>query len=317
MEHTGHGIFGHIPEDIGRLIFEIVTEEDNCRPAYALISKQVQRWVEPVVYRDVVASTRFHRTVVAPVSSKPPNFFALHVKSLAFFFGHPECWSKLRNHGALAADILERCTSVQSLALWYTDWSACPVEVHRVFTSPLLSPPHLSLSVVLPLNRIKFSDSIFARVTHLDLSCSDGADDWPWNSLRSVDYLTHLNVDAFYEMRDAVHLARTILSSCPPSLRVLIITVSSHPMGEAIPGFKALSEGDVDPRALIAVYKGIALPPDVHFNLRPDPEAVFRTWSTPSKGNTFWEQADQAIQTRQRRIQEKAKAQTIGTGGDA
>jgi hypothetical protein len=36
--------FPGIPEDIARLIFEVLVEDDKCRPIYALVSKQVQRW---------------------------------------------------------------------------------------------------------------------------------------------------------------------------------------------------------------------------------------------------------------------------------
>lgn len=36
--------FLDLPEDVVRLIFEAAVVEDACRPQYALISKQVQRW---------------------------------------------------------------------------------------------------------------------------------------------------------------------------------------------------------------------------------------------------------------------------------
>jgi hypothetical protein len=35
---------GDLPEDIVRVIFEILVEDDKCRPTYASVSKQIQSW---------------------------------------------------------------------------------------------------------------------------------------------------------------------------------------------------------------------------------------------------------------------------------
>ena len=35
---------GDLPEDIVRLIFEILVQDDKCRPTYAYVSKQIQSW---------------------------------------------------------------------------------------------------------------------------------------------------------------------------------------------------------------------------------------------------------------------------------
>ena len=64
--------------------------------------------VEPILYRDVIVDGKdcFHRTVTALESTKPPDFFANHVKSLLFE------GNSLGNN-LKAAEILEKCCSVR------------------------------------------------------------------------------------------------------------------------------------------------------------------------------------------------------------
>ncbi|KAF6749869.1 hypothetical protein DFP72DRAFT_532369 [Ephemerocybe angulata] len=103
-------------EDVLRVIFEIAAEENGPeRISYALVSKAVQTWVEPIFYREVVASGRgiylFFRTIDSKTSTKPPNFFALHVKSLDF-----TGLSSRDNELVNVSRIFEECPGVQSLS---------------------------------------------------------------------------------------------------------------------------------------------------------------------------------------------------------
>lgn len=93
--------------------------------------------VEPVVYRDVVVDSmgRFHRTVTTARSTKPPDFFSTHVKSLL-------CDARIMTPSHIP-DILKKYSSVRSLALWIAV-SEVPQPLLTLLGSNLLAPTHLS-----------------------------------------------------------------------------------------------------------------------------------------------------------------------------
>ncbi|KAF5362281.1 hypothetical protein D9756_002386 [Leucocoprinus leucothites] len=83
-----------IPLDIARLIFEKVMEDTPIPVHLALVSRQVQHWVEPFIYRHLVfcnsISLRlFYRTFRERRHShtKTTSFFAEHVKTLHLLSG--------------------------------------------------------------------------------------------------------------------------------------------------------------------------------------------------------------------------------------
>ncbi|KAF9447728.1 hypothetical protein P691DRAFT_801918 [Macrolepiota fuliginosa MF-IS2] len=81
--------FPDLPVDIVRLIFEKAMEATPMPVHFALVSRRVQHWVEPLIYRNLTfrhptSFTLFYRTLrnrrYSP--SKSTSFFAKHVKSL-------------------------------------------------------------------------------------------------------------------------------------------------------------------------------------------------------------------------------------------
>ncbi|TEB38218.1 hypothetical protein FA13DRAFT_1725871 [Coprinellus micaceus] len=273
MEDRGRQPFPDVPEDVVRLIFEVATETDytDCRLEFALISKQVKGWVEPIIYREVEVSSFFHRTIMASDSTKPPDFFARHVKSLMFEM----------QEDSLVADILERCTSVQSLAVWYNT-NPIATYARKALTTYPLSPTHLSLSQIHFKDKDAFLYPIFENVTHLDLSCPDSENDWNWGTLGVLEHLTHLSIDVYARPDDPIRMAENILSSSRQTLRA----------------FKSLAGGDIDPRVVVAPYSAVWTDIDQRFGMTLVYTELFRSWTIPSQGNTLWTRAEQIVRER-------------------
>lgn len=57
---------GDLPEDIVRVIFEILVEDDKCRPTYTSVSKQIQSW-----YINPSDNVHVKRTESFPIGSSP------------------------------------------------------------------------------------------------------------------------------------------------------------------------------------------------------------------------------------------------------
>ncbi|TEB38260.1 hypothetical protein FA13DRAFT_1725907 [Coprinellus micaceus] len=302
--------FLDLPEDVARLIFEVAVVEDACRPQYALISKQVQRWVEPIIYRDVVVDLRrgwFHRTATAPVSSKPPDFFALYVKSLFFRVYDAS------NNDRDAAQILQKCRSVHSLAIWSYIFPGSLPRLQAVISSPSLAPTQISMSQFVlssdeSTNR-SFSHPIFSSVTHLDITCMEEEGEMVWTSLKNLSRLTHLSIDIYLvNDRNPAQLAKDILSNCPTDLRILIIWPSSDSYSTcALESIKSLVQGDVDRRCVVVSMSGNMYErPAANFELTS--EQLLKEWSTPSMagGNDLWARAEQVVNDRRTKPSKEA-----------
>ncbi|KAF6761231.1 hypothetical protein DFP72DRAFT_880463 [Ephemerocybe angulata] len=147
--------FSDVPEDIGRTIFETAAENgDGYR--CALISRKVKLWVEPIFYRNVTVygNGLFARTVRDEESTKPPDFFATHVKTLLF------------EHTSRREDvpIIVRKSRIAD-------------ELRELVTTNLLTPTQLSVGGRLfPADQLHFSHPIFRNITHLDVMWKDSLD---------------------------------------------------------------------------------------------------------------------------------------------
>ncbi|TEB38243.1 hypothetical protein FA13DRAFT_1809505 [Coprinellus micaceus] len=296
-------------EDITRIIFEILVEEDRRRPTYALLSRQVQRWVEPVIYREVVPDLwrgRFHRSVTALVSTKPPNFFALHVKTLFFKVHYPDPDDKR------AAEILERCSGVLSLAVWsYVSEPDALLEplphLQKALQLPSLSPARLSLSQIVlssntPMNRA-FSHPIFTH--HLDITCTQEQGIWFSPSLVQLSNLTHLSVDVQIEGLDPTNVATDVIRDSPENLQVLLIWPSADTFtSKCRDGMQALVRGEVDTRAVLGFLRDPDAPTGPAANFEVTSEDFLGEWSNPSKGGALWASAERVIEKRQEKLVE-------------
>lgn len=227
---------------------------------------------------------------MASDSTKPPDFFARHVKSLMFEM----------QEDSLVADILERCTSVQSLAVWYNT-NPIATYARKALMTHFLSPTHLSLSQIHFKDKDAFLYPIFENVTHLDLSCPDGENDWNWSTLGVLEHLTHLSIDIYTRPDDPVRMAENILSSSRPTLRVLILCICFSPGGPSdlrMEAFKSLAGGDIDPRVVVAPYSAVWTDIDQRFGMTLVYAELFRSWTIPSQGNTLWTRAEQIVRER-------------------
>jgi hypothetical protein len=162
------------------------------------------------------ANSELVRLFLRTVASRPPTFFARHVKSLY-----------LNTHTHEAARIISVCTGVENLiccdALW-SSYSGQSMDLPEILA---LSPQRLSVS----LNRVfpsphtpNFSHSLFANMTHLQITDRLAFAMWP--EFRPP-LLTHLAFP-YSPSRDPAnfitkHLVRDILSGCQ-TIKVLVLT---------------------------------------------------------------------------------------------
>jgi hypothetical protein len=240
--------------------------------------------------------------MTAPVSTKPADFFALHVKGLFIRFLESDAEGNDTN----AAEILHKCSSVQSLAIWsYLHFQGTLPQLRTALTSPLLRPTQLSLSQFVlrdPVTSTRdFCHPIFSRITHLDVTCKRKEGEWDWASLQSLATLTHLSVDV-YDMSPA-QVAKDVLQNCPQDLRVLVVCLSLDVITPQIRDeAKSLAEGEVDDRVAVVSFE--TRTPELETNFYLPYGELFDVWKAPSSGNKLWSQAERVIKERRRKKSE-------------
>ncbi|KAF6761234.1 hypothetical protein DFP72DRAFT_34984 [Ephemerocybe angulata] len=294
--------FSDLPEDIARIVFQLVADRATTDAlACALVCKMAKLWVEPSIYREVVvdAGGLFLRTVKAPTSTKPPDFFAVHVKSLFF--------ESVENDVAIA-EVLQKCRSVTSLAFWDIG-SGYKTSLSQNLSTIALTPTRLSLltDLVPPTGR-HFRHPIFQAVTHLDLCVEPNkSPGWTWTTLKEMASLTHLSL-FLSNVGGPRQFAQVPVKYLPPSFRVLVICVHRSADDDEI---KAMSEGRVDPRAMVAFLGTSAAeePPCRHTFFMTWTEFQ-NEWKHPSKVYPdAWTRAEKLIE--QRQLEQSGKCKTI------
>lgn len=296
-----------LPVDVLRMVFELAAETRADGLACAMVSMQVKTWcvlsflgllshylmqalrVEPTIYRDVIVDSKglFHRTVTASDTTKPPDFFAAHVKSLLFRLDTIPIPSHI-------PDILYKCTSVKSLAMWVESDMHSP-ELQAILTSDRLEPTRLSLpEYLLGEGNAIFAHPIFRRVTHLDVLCAS-ATDWTWGALATLENMTHLNIELQYPVKDLTPYVTAILSECPRSLRTLVLS-PSFGFSLVDEEVRAMNKGEIDPRVVVASGD------PHHAGFRMTWTETQNQWGRPSTTSiTLWSRADDFIRKRQKR----------------
>ncbi|ESK89776.1 hypothetical protein Moror_16838 [Moniliophthora roreri MCA 2997] len=165
-----------LPYDMEREIFEMTALlYPRVMVKLPMVAKRVKAWVEPIMYRTITlnhshSGPKFLR--VLRNSSKPPEFFATHVKSLCLSKGVsvPE-----------ARVILEQCVGVRTLACW-------------------IEPNAYAAGVLMPIIREKLThlQRLSVNFSHLRLLLSGGGDG---NVL--LEHVSHLDMShpwALYQL---------------------------------------------------------------------------------------------------------------------
>ncbi|KAF5317234.1 hypothetical protein D9611_003840 [Ephemerocybe angulata] len=288
--------FSDVPEDIGRTIFETAAENgDGYR--CALISRKVKLWVEPILYRNVTVygNGLFARTIRDEESTKPPDFFATHVKTLLF------------EHTSRREDvpiIVRKCHRAWSIGFWIAE-ARIADELRELVTTDLLTPTQLSVGGRLfPANQLHFSHPIFRNVTHLDVMGKDSFD-WEWESLLQLKKLTHFSLDVQVNtQQNPFKQAQRILAFCPESLRVFILTEVGPGYGswtdrgdsEIVDIARAFSNGEVDPRAITAYTR---LGGEYEYAIPAPYHELLDEWADPSNVRcNLWTRAEDLIKRR-------------------
>jgi hypothetical protein len=267
--------------------------------------------VERVIYREVFLVTTekgalFYRTLqgieASSSSTKPKGFLASRVKSL---------FVKWEVEATLVAPILETCTGVTTIALYIPDTHANP-QLWNVTTSDKLTPTSLAIpGSALPEANRDFLQPIFRNLTRLELLWEDEEDlDVEWETLRSLEHLTHLSVDMQFDSEDdtVLDIVEDLLGFCPESVRVFIFWVVFiayfDPDNKHFEGIMALHQGEVDPRVVVGhstpdlnvMEARSAIGDRSMFMSYAD---IIAGWGRPSKAReTIWSRAEDRIERR-------------------
>ncbi|KAF6741915.1 hypothetical protein DFP72DRAFT_941097 [Ephemerocybe angulata] len=274
-----------IPEDLVRLIFEAAVEDiQEPNWACARVSKAVQSWVEPLLYRRITLKTRreitlLYRTILSTVNPpssgpsctrKPRQFFRNHVRLLDIDLGSASFETTFA--------ILSACTSVTHLRFGpgLRERAGTPprwgIGVHSIWNKLRLNRLSISSSMVFPIYRQPHAEGppLLNHITHLHLiwEPSDGALDCTFfSSLKSLTHfcltLRQRGVTAAAYSLEAV---RSITPHFPPSLAVYVVHVPfldfCNRRGGANPRlFLEGGDANLDQRVVIAVSKSYYLSP--------------------------------------------------------
>ncbi|KAG1891832.1 uncharacterized protein F5891DRAFT_1197343 [Suillus fuscotomentosus] len=195
----------HLPHEIERAIFQVAAgvHPTNHLPSYLLVAERVRQWIEEVMYHTIVFTSEAQACRF--VESRPVA--SAKVKSLCL-------GSTL--HLVTAADVMELCSHVDSLALWIVregDAPGVPACLLNAFNRlPKLSQLSIRVSTVFCRNAVPFLPSmpIFNKITHLEL-----LEGWVlWGFPIGIHYLTRLT-----------HLSLRVVAhqTAPASLRIILM----------------------------------------------------------------------------------------------
>ena len=312
---------GDMPEDIGRMIFESITESDRKTGfSCALVSRKVNLWyvsqflrylvnfilnrrVEPFLYRHVVVQRRdqlshFHRTIHHSRLGKTPHFFSSHVKSLVIVLG--SIYTSGSSHLEKILEILEACPNVETLAFsghLITDrdsWVASQ-NLLDFIAAPELAPRRLYIgSKLFHDHQRHFSHPIFQNATHLELICQRDFGDslkeqWDWSTLRYLTNLTHLSVyfEPTWERASYAECVERTISACPQSLRVFVAWLMVGGPVSLRDGLRAIQEGYLDERVVL----GYVAWTHVGINTGSHPYTLVRSYEDMDNGTYQWDAA--------------------------
>ncbi|KAF6741916.1 hypothetical protein DFP72DRAFT_1179877 [Ephemerocybe angulata] len=317
-----------LPEDIARTVFEMAANDpDSPNWTCALVSKKVQSWVEPILYRQIIFGLDnsrkmplLHRTLLSslalsnnyPTSFKKPSFFSKYVKTLSL--------NVVPNWNALIG-LLNACPNIHRLD--FHRW----MEAHRVDELSVGNLPawqsfqqlrrlHAPGMLFEPSYRhFRFDtgdhqNTMFRRLTHLELYWDETLRFWSWGSLKSLPCLTHLCISPSPKI-EAIELAsaqlRGALACFPPTLVVCVFTITSAHWFDNARDLVEDNGSTLDERIVVAVgddyyWRQIAKGEQGQWLAR---EAIWRMQSSDLKAavdneDAFWKRAEKKVSERRR-----------------
>ncbi|KAF5320327.1 hypothetical protein D9611_011359 [Ephemerocybe angulata] len=310
--------FTDLPDDLTRSVFEASAEDkDDPNWACARVSKTVQSWVEPVLYRHIVLNTgsdiiNFRRTLTSRPTSKPPHFFSDNVKSL-YITGS--------SYHQATYEIMSACPNVSHLEfhLHLAEDKNNDLRVGRHKVWDAMRPTRLNIPALmfLPSRRHfnfipdeKFDSTrnpMFSAITHLDLYWDRSITTWSWETISLLQGLTHLCFSMAPARLDTISCAsqnlRTALPYFPTSLTVCVFTI---PFTQFFDNARELIENNstrLDHRVVAAV--------DVYYynkeiekgeeGLWVKREAIWRYaggLARKDEEKAFWERAEKVVHSR-------------------
>ncbi|KIY73950.1 hypothetical protein CYLTODRAFT_485084 [Cylindrobasidium torrendii FP15055 ss-10] len=214
------------PELVGSILemsAELVREN---APTLLLVSRNLKKWVEPILYRTVVLRTedtarKFLDTVHAR-KQRDPIFFDHCIHAIIFVqgdFGLPPSHSSI-------ATILDACSAVSSVSLYTSTWLSTESKVPEVLLHRLTAIKQLYL--VQTPREVFHTHVIPNQITHLCLGFSDDWDHSPiWPIILSCcPYLTHLmlhqDIHDFIAFEQFEHKLPTILPFLAQELHLVV-----------------------------------------------------------------------------------------------
>ncbi|KAH8831994.1 hypothetical protein DL96DRAFT_1812738 [Flagelloscypha sp. PMI_526] len=255
--------------DAARRIIEFAAEDGTVKyktaRALSLVSKQVQKWADPAIFRDILITDfqtlRNCRLVMDAVINSSSGERFEHVRHCIKTF---TCMHVSDPEGRIAR-FLERCPNIFSIALWGLPFpglllstKACYPSFRMACFEAMDYGSHTAGNSVrqVPLLRLP----PFQNLTHLDWSSwsfTDWSKElWTGAGLGTVPSLTHLVLSAndqdeerrpLYKLTDIFQ----VLQECklPPNLKVLLLIVAGGHM-------RSLEEGmtvQYDSRIALAI----------------------------------------------------------------
>ncbi|KAL0946098.1 hypothetical protein HGRIS_012363 [Hohenbuehelia grisea] len=224
------------PLDLERDIFEFAARDDReMALQLVLVSKLVQRWVDPILYERVWLASRDQadQFIVALDSKPAPFFYNVKVLCLAYPVGRDR-----------AEKILPLCTALVGFACWVPNLLTLATCRDK---SPRRISFNFSLGEYTPHRVVPdFAASLFANITHLEF-VDDTEFCTEWEGFDLIPHLTHLSfvwAKRFPLSTPPPH-AQLALETCP-QLRILLLLRPGF-SGNAGDGLKLFN----DPRAVI------------------------------------------------------------------
>ncbi|KAF5320301.1 hypothetical protein D9611_011373 [Ephemerocybe angulata] len=323
--------FQDLPEDLARVIFEeSAADPDIPGWACARVSKKVQAWVEPILYREVIVEDHIsisllHNTVLSH-PTKPESFFSLHVRTLCIYS------QEYDTADDIIFDILSACPNLTQLDLSNRARRRredLKVGAHPSWNRPRLKRLRMPELYFPPSHRhFRFAEGqnlnpIFANITHFELHLySPVIIPWDWGSFQYLPFLTHFCI-SMTPAEQAVSRAASDLRSAvpyfPPSLIVCVFYIPNT-ISVWLTDFIPLVQENgrkVDERVVVALDEAYYLMlREGHPCSWLEDEATWRPRSVDKVASerkdylrAFWERAE-AVITRRRR-EDKA---TVGCG---